>query len=140
MHEKTVSTGKKSEEIKKSKYRLMVWSGLYVVSMALATFGPEFLWEENGWLTGTGIGINLIVGLGMILSNKNYLLKLDELMQRIQLEAMGVTLGIGVVAGLSYSLLDTTNLIAADAEIGFLVLLMGVVYLSSIAISQRRYG
>jgi hypothetical protein len=80
------------------------------------------------------------VGLGMILSNKNYLLKLDELMQRIQLEAMGVTLGIGVVAGLSYSLLDTTNLIAADAEIGFLVLLMGVVYLSSIAISQRRYG
>lgn len=140
MAEKAVNSGKRSEEIQKSKKQLMVWSGLYVISMALATFGPEFFWKDHQLLTGSAIGLNLIVGLGMILSNKKYLLKLDELMQRIQLEAMGITLGIGVVAGLSYSLLDTTNLISSDAEIGYLVLLMGAVYLSSLASSYRRYA
>lgn len=140
MIKNVVAEGKRSEEIWKSKKRLMVWSGLYVVSMALATFGPVYLWEKSTLLTTTGIGINLIVGLGMIVSNKRYLLKLDELMQRIQLEAMGVTLGVGVVAGLSYSLLDTTNMISSDAEIGYLVLLMGLIYFSSMALSYRRYA
>lgn len=135
-----LKSGSRSEELESSKVRLMVWSGLYVLSMAVATFGPTYIWEGNVPLTLAGILLNLLIGLGMILSNRKHLLRMDELMQKIQLEAMGVALGIGVVAGLSYSLLDITNLIHVDAEIAFLVMLMGVVYLITLFVNYKRYG
>ncbi len=59
--------------------------------------------------------------------------------QKIQLEAMALSLGVGFVCGLSYSLLDQSNLMAADAEITHLILLMGLTYLAGTVIGNRRY-
>ena len=53
---------------------------------------------------------------------------------------MALALGVGVVGGLSYSLLDTTNLIAQDAEISYLVILIALTYLASVVIGQKRYA
>lgn len=128
-------TARKSTIVRHMAY----WSGSYVITMALATFGPEFLWDYNQPLTIGGILLNLIAGIGMIVSNIRYLDVLDEMMKKIQLEAMGLSLGVAIVAGLSYSLLDITNIIPFDAEISFLVMLIGVVYLASLAINLRRY-
>jgi hypothetical protein len=121
-----------------SLIRLATWTGAWVVTMALATFGPEFLWEAR-WLTLLAVLINLGFGMGMIRANIRHLKVLDELMQKVQLEAMGLSLGAGVVGGLSYSLLDTTNLMSSDAEIAFLVMLIGITYLVSVVVGVRRY-
>ena len=121
-----------------SVVRLAAWTGAWLVTMALATFGPEFLWNA-GWLTLLAILINLGFGLGMIGANITHVKVLDEMMQRVQLEAMGLSLGIGVVGGLSYALLDTTNLISSDAEIAFLIVLMGITYIVSVVVGVRRY-
>ena len=50
----------------------------------------------------------------MIVANKNHLRGLDEMQQKIQLEAMALALGVGLVAGLGYSTLSITNLITFD--------------------------
>jgi hypothetical protein len=107
--------------------------------MALATFGPKLLWQGNSLLTTIGILLNLAVGIGVIIANKRHLSSLDELQRKIQLEAMGLTLGVAVVFGLSYSLLDTTNLVSYDAEISHLVILIGLTYLAGTIIGSRRY-
>jgi len=120
-------------------YRLAYWSGAYVVTMAVANFGPRLLWDYNQLLTIGAIILNLLAGIGMILVNIQHLNVLDELMKKIQLEAMGLSLGVAIVAGLSYSLLDTTNIIPFDAEIAHLVILVGLVYLTSIVVNLRRY-
>jgi hypothetical protein len=60
-------------------------------------------------------------------------------MQKIQLQSMGIALGVGVVGGLTYSTLDITNLIAMDAEIGFLVMLISITYLAAIFINHKRF-
>ena len=52
---------------------------------------------------------------------------------------MGLALGVGVVGGLSYSLLDTTNVISHNAEISFLVILISLTYLISVLIGLKRY-
>jgi hypothetical protein len=52
---------------------------------------------------------------------------------------MGLTLGLAVVVGLSYSLLDTTNLILVDAEISNLVLFIGVTYIISTVLNTKKY-
>ena len=56
-----------------------------------------------------------------------------------QLEAMAITLGITLIAGIAYSSLDIVNVISGDAEISFLVMLMGITYLVSLLVVRRRY-
>jgi hypothetical protein len=76
---------------------------------------------------------------GVIVANKRHLLGLDELQQRIQLEAMALSLGVGLVAGLAYSNLDVANLIPGDAEISNLVILISLTYAAGIVAGQRKY-
>jgi uncharacterized protein YacL len=119
--------------------RLRNWTGAWLVTMAVATFGPLMVWPANKLLTILAITTNLLIGFGMIVANKQHLKGLDEMHQKIQLEAMALSLGIGLVVGLSYSLLDTTNIISSDAEISHLVILMGLTYLAAVFAGLKRY-
>ncbi|MEL6200590.1 MAG: hypothetical protein AAFR09_10375 [Pseudomonadota bacterium] len=119
--------------------RLAQWTGAWLVTVALAVFGARFLWENNATLSVLAIALQAAVGAGMIIANKRHLLNLDELQQRIQLEAMGITLGVTLIAGIAYSSLDIVNVISGDAEISFLVMLMGITYLMSLLVVRRRY-
>lgn len=119
--------------------RLGFWTLAWVLSMALATFGPKFIWDGNELLTIVGIVVNMLIGLGMILANKHHLRSLDDLQQKVHLEAMALALGLAVVVGLAYSNLDIANVINQDAEISHLVLLIGVTYLTSVIVGMRRY-
>ncbi|MCP4884875.1 MAG: hypothetical protein GY908_13925 [Flavobacteriales bacterium] len=127
-------------QIKKNTKNLAIYTALWTISMAVATFGPKFIWGENKTLTFLGVLLNAIFGVVMILANIKHLKSQDELQKKIQLEGMAIALGVGIVGGLSYSLLDTTNLIAQDAEISFLVILIALTYLASVLIGYKRYA
>lgn len=127
------------DNIKRQTVKLGFWTFAWVASLALAVFGPQFLWADNSSFTVAAIALNVMLGVGMIIANKNHLQSLDELKQRIQLEAMGITLGVTVVAGLAYSALDITNVIIWDAEISNLVFLMGITYLTATLVANRKY-
>lgn len=126
-------------QIKKNTKNLAIYTALWTVSMAVATFGPKFIWEGNKTLTFIGVLVNAIFGVFMIMANIKHLNGLDELQKKIQLEGMAIALGVGIVGGLTYSLLDTTNLIAQDAEISFLVIIIALTYLASVIIGQKKY-
>lgn len=119
--------------------QLGYWTLAWLISLAIATFGPLSLWEGHTNLSIIAIGLNLAVGIGMILANKRHLKAMDELQQKIQLEAMGITLGITLVVGLAYSVLDTANVIAFDAEISHLITIMGLTYGVATVAGHRRY-
>lgn len=135
---KTAGGGWKTN-VKKQTVKLAYWTSAWLLSMALANFGPTFFWQSNRLITLAAIGLNLLIGLGMIVANKDHLRSLDEMQQRIYLEAMGLTLGVGLVAGLAYSNLDVTNIIASDAEISHVVILMGLTYLAAVFVGNRKY-
>jgi uncharacterized protein YacL len=118
---------------------LGIWTLAWVLSMALAVFGPQFAWGANDTLSLLAVLINLAVGFGMIMANIRHLKGLDELQQRIQLEAMGLTLGIGLVAGLAYSNLALLDLIPFDAEISHFVIMMCLTYAVAVFAGSRRY-
>jgi hypothetical protein len=124
---------------RKNTRHLAYWTLAWVLTMAIATFGPISLWPGNQFLTLIAFVINLGAGIGMIFANIRHLRGLDELQQRIQLNAMGIALSVGVVGGLSYSMLDTTNLIAGDAEISVLVIAVSLTYLAAVIIGNRMY-
>jgi hypothetical protein len=124
---------------KKNTKRLGYWTGAWLVTMAVATFGPLLVWQSNQLLTVLAITLNLGTGFGMIVANKLHLQGLDEMHQKIQLEAMALSLGVGLVVGLGYSMMDVTNLIAFDAQISHLVILVGLTYGAGIFAGLRRY-
>ena len=139
--EQSINNIKQSSNTKRSTIKLAIWTGLWVITMAIGTFGPKYVWGDSGdqWITSAVILINFCIGLGMIYVNIEHLKNQDELMQKIQLEAMGIALGIGVVGGLTYSLLDITDVMSFDAEIGFLVILISLTYLGACFLGYRRY-
>ena len=107
--------------------------------MAVVSFGPKFIWGNDATLSLIAILINTAIGVGMILANKRHLNGLDELYRKVQLESMALALGVAVVGGLSYSMLDAADVISFDAEISHLVILIGLTYLVSTVIGLIRY-
>lgn len=126
-------------ERKKRIIKLAVWTWTWGATMAIATFGPKFIWDDHIFLTTFAIIVNLVNGILMILANRDLFNHFDEFERKIHLEAMALTLGLSVVFGLTYSLLDTTNLIPFDAQISFLVMFIGVTYLISVIVNLRRF-
>lgn len=124
---------------KRNLRQLAAWTWSWVATMAIATFGPLYIWDDHTLLTVLAVAVNFVNGILMIIANRKLFNNFDELERKIHLESLALTLGLAVVVGLSYSLLDTTNLIAYDAEISNLVLFIGVTYIIFITINTRRY-
>ena len=128
-----------AQKRKKHLARLAIWTLLWLVSTALVVFGSELLWSGNPGITLIALGLNVILGIAMVLVNRRQIEASDELEKKIQLESMGLTLGLTLVVGLAYAMLDTTGWIAWDAEIGHLVFFMGICYLITTLLNNRRY-
>ena len=131
-------TGSWAANKKKNTLRLGYWTFAWLLAVALATFGPQFLWSDPLITAGT-ILLSVGIGFGMIWANKLQLRGLDELQQKVQLDAMGLSLGVGLVIGIGYTTMDVTDLIAFDAEISHLVIVMGLTYMVTTIVGMRRY-
>ncbi len=127
-------------ETKETTIRLAKWTILWMLTLAIPAFGPALFWGENHLINSLAILFNLGIGIGMIMATINHLKKQDEMMQKVQLEAMGISLGVAVVGGIAFSMLDTTNVIPFDAEISHLVMIIAITYLVSVFINLRRYN
>ena len=119
--------------------KLALWTWSWVASLAIATFGPVFIWDDHTFLTIFAILVNLANGILMILANRDLFNHFDELERKIHLESMAISLGLAIVAGFTFSLLDQKDIIPFDAEIGFLVMFISITYLVSMVINTRRY-
>lgn len=115
------------------------WTFAWVATMAAATFGPRYLWDSATVPTVLALLVNVGAGIGMIVANHRHLQGLDELHRKIFLDAGALTLGVGLVGGLSYELLETVGLIAFQPEISHLVVLMCLTFLTGMVIGHRKY-
>lgn len=124
---------------KRNTVRLRYWTFAWVAMMAVAAFGPKYIWDFATLPTILALLMSMGVGFGMIVANKRYLQGLDELHQKIFLDAGALTLGVGLVCGLSYELLEDIKLISFEPEISHLVVLMCLTFLVGMIFGHRRY-
>ena len=126
-------------QTKKNTKRLFFWSEIWVLATAGVGFGPKNLWNFHTWLTIIAVLIHIGLGLGMIRVFKQYLQGLDELQRKIQLDAMALSLGIGLVLGSSYEMLEDIKLIPFEPEIPHLLILMSLTYVVGTVLGNRKY-
>ena len=122
-----------------SEAKVIYWCLAWVLATAGATFGPELLWGYGTLITSIGIAIQLAIGFGMIWTFKGFLLAMDELQRLIQLEAISLALGVGVVVGVSYELLEDIKLITFQPEISHLIILITLTYSCGLFLGNRHY-
>jgi hypothetical protein len=119
--------------------KLRNWTAAWVLTMAIAAFAPRFIWDFNTSITMIALLINLAVGFRMLVANREYLRGLDEMQQKILFDAMAFTLGVGLVIGLSYELLEDIKLIGFEPEISHLIIIMCLTYLVAMIAGHRKY-
>lgn len=124
----------------RSNKTLFKWTFAWVTSLALVAFGPKFVWEFNIIISLIAIFINLGFGYKMIVANINHVNGLDELQRKIHIEAMALTLGVSVVIGALYGLLEGINLISFEPNPSGLLFVMSFSYMIGIAIFHRKYA
>jgi hypothetical protein len=119
--------------------RLFRWNGAWAAATLLMALGPKFLWNKALGFTLLAVGLDVAVGVGMILANKKYIADLDELQRKVQLNSMGITLGVGLIAGVPLSVMDAYHVIPFHADIAYLLILMTVTFAVSNLYGTRRY-
>ena len=126
-------------QTKKNTKSLFIWSVVWVLATAGAAFGPKNLWNFNTLPTIIAVLIHIGIGLGMIRVFKQFLLGLDELQRKIHLDAMAISLGIGLVFGCSYEMLEDIKLIPFQPEIPHLMIVMYLTYAFGCILGVRKY-
>jgi hypothetical protein len=123
----------------RSAHKLAYWTLAWVLTVFVLAFGPKFIWSGIPALTLVALAANLLVGVGLIVANKNYVNRQDELQRKISLDAMAITLGAVFVVGIPYELMSRYGLIPFRATPGHLYFVMALTYLTAHVLGQRRY-
>ena len=126
------------KEQKKQTKVMLGWTLAWVASLAFLTGAENTLWN-NLIYTKIGLLLNLAIGIGMIIANKNLFKHYDELEKKIQFEAMAITLGLVVVVGLTYEVSFDFGVIDSEPEFEYLVFFICFSYVASNIISAMRY-
>ena len=123
---------------KKQMKIMLAWTLAWVASLAFLTAGVNSLWD-NLIFTKIGLLINFVIGIGMIIANKNLFKTYDELQKKIQFEAMAITLGLAVVVGLTYEVSFDFGIIGKEPEFEYLMMFISLSYIVANIVNSRRF-
>ena len=119
--------------------QLALWSLAWVLSLAVARFGPGGLWDSRDLLSGAAIAVNLALGAGWVLAYRRHLGALDELQRKIEMDAMVFTLGAGIVVGFAVGAAEASGLIGLEPDVAAMALMMGPTYMLATLAGRLRY-
>lgn len=119
--------------------RIASWGIGWVAATALMGLGPKFLWKKALGFTLLAVGLEVALGIGLILAHKKYIAELDELQRGVFLNALAITVGVAVIAGIPWEVMDKSHLIPIHANIANLVALMSLTYVVSVVYGNLRY-
>lgn len=117
--------------LKNTAKGLFIFTGIWVASVALLTFGPKVWWEYHVLTTLLVIALNLLTGAMMLFAFFRHLKSMDELQRQTHLEAMALTLGITMIFTVVYGSLPTAQLLA-DTHPTNILFVMGITYMLAV--------
>jgi len=139
-----VSTTKNShwiatERDRRNQRHIIYWSLAWVVPFLGVNLAITNDWIESDSLAFAATAVVTGLGVGVLLAYRRFLTNADELMKKVQLDALALTVGVGVVSGFSYTLLERAGIVA-EAEAMTLVMVMAVTYITGIVVGLRRFA
>ena len=128
------------QKLKNGSKTLFFWTTLWVLSVALLAFGPKLLWHFAHAVTVPAVFINLILGIKLLTAHKQHLDDMDEFQKKVHFNAMAISLGMTMILGTIYGLLQPMGFIEEHPTPSNLLFVMGISYLMAVFINFRKYA
>jgi hypothetical protein len=138
MNGKSINPEETPARSKKNHALIMVWIFVWMATCVAADKAEAYEWYSAGSLPLIAIAINAVIGLTVIVTYMRFLKELDEMQQKIQLNALALAMGIGLVGSVSYSLLVSAGIVAVP-DIAVVIVLLGGGYSAGLVIGRARY-
>ena len=127
-----------SRRERRAQRRIQAWSFLWALSVIAVTLAIRRWHLPSGPLLA-GIAGSALLGLGTLLAYRRFLRETDELRRKIELDALALAFGVGVVGGMTYWLLTISGAVSSSS-FGFVFAAMILVYPAGVLIGLRRYS
>lgn len=120
---------------------VLLWTLVWMSSWVGVTWALK-----SGWLAAGAPGIIAAVvsaslGLGTALAYRRFLNEADEVQRKIELEALALAFGVGLVGGLAYWLLERSGAVPnAKSDLLYVLAATCFAYSAGVLIGKRRYA
>lgn len=128
-----------TERDRRNQWRFVGWSLAWTIAWVVASIAINDEWVGKGTPQLVIALLPTALGVGMLLAYAKFLREADELQRKIQLDALALGFGSGLVGSVLYRLLERTGFVA-EADVSEAIILMVVVYAIGVLIGQRRYA
>jgi hypothetical protein len=123
---------------RRNQWRIVLWALVWALSFLAVTLEIKKKWLPfEGTLAG--VTVTALFGIATILAYRRFLRDTDELRRKIEVEALALAFGIGVVGGFTYWLLAVSGAVPAKG-FGYIFSLMLVTHTVGIVVGCRRYS
>lgn len=95
---------------------------------------------ESDILAVTGILLTTGLGFGLLMAYRHFLREADELRRKIELDALALAVGVGLVGGVCFRLLQQAGIVAGGSDFEVTVLLMSATQATGVIMGMRRYA
>ena len=123
----------------RNQRRALLWLFVWTVVWLAVSFGIEDGWLAAGALTMTAVVAATLFGIAMMLAYWRFVSQADELHRKIQLDALALGFGTGVVGTITYRLLEDAGAVSA-ADVADIAAIMMVAYAIGVVVGMRRYA
>jgi len=126
------------ERNRQNQWRILLLAFVWALSFVIVTLEIEKEWLPFG-ATLAGVGVNAVFGIATVLAYRRFLRETDELRRKIEVEALALAFGAGVVGGLTYWLLMVSGVLPAYG-FAYILALMILTHTAGVLIGLRRYS
>lgn len=127
-----------TERDKRNQRRIIAWSLGWSALWVAVSVAYSNDWLENRPLATAAALLTVPFGIGTILAYRRFLREADELRRKIELEALALAFGVGLVGGFTYWLLGEVG-VAVEVDLLAVMITMIFTYTVSILVGHWRY-
>ena len=123
---------------RQNQRRIVLWAFAWALSFITVTLEITKVRLSFG-VTLAGVVANALFGIATVLAYRRFLRETDELRRKIEVEALALAFGAGVVGGLTYWLLMVSGALPAYG-FAYIFALMLLTHSAGVLIGRRRYS
>jgi hypothetical protein len=128
-----------TERDRRNQRRVIAWSLAWTVCWVTGSLAIDNGWWDAGAAGVAAAVLSALFGVALLLAYWRFLREADELRRKIEVEALALAFGVGLVGGIAYWLLGMSGIVA-EAEILHVLVLMIATHSLGILLGYRRYA
>jgi len=123
---------------RRNQWRVILCAFVWAIFFVAVTLGIKKEWLPFG-VSLAGVIATSLFGLATVLAYRRFLHETDELRRKIEVEALALAFGLGVVGGLTYWLLAVMGAVH-ETGFAYVFALMLITHSVGVLIGRRRYS